>query len=195
MIINSTQPEALSKKAEESLILFKPGVPTSGLNDFPHKVYHVRLDDVKGEKGFSNPQQVSWRYILSDPTLTADDSKKTFGLEIRSLELNNERVKYEFQEIQYGNVIESTKTLLASLKDYPELNGEEEYEASYLRMIFIMMNAIWFRAAERKNDYFIPLPPYFFGLEPNKLYTSAEFLEIAKEAVPSFFFQDEPTDS
>jgi len=192
-ILSKSQPDALTM-AKECLAMLKPNALASDLEVFSHKVYHVRLDDLMGEETFSNAQHVSSRYILTDPTRTSGENS-TFGLEIRRHELDDENLRYCFQEIQYGETLNEMRVLLSSRRDFPELNGEEEHENSYLRLTAIMVHAIWFRAAERENDYFLALPPYFFGLEKNKLYTTTEFLEIARKAILSFAGDSEPTTS
>jgi hypothetical protein len=163
----------VSQRKPRGKVLLRGNKPEENL---PHKVFHVSLDDIASEKGFANANQVSWRHIHTD------SSGHHYAVEIR---LGASKDKHHFQEVHHGLMVDELKALITALEDMEELKGEE-YELAYLRIFAIKISALWLRAAERDNDYFIPLSPCFYGLIPGKLYAVPEFLEKAKEAVRIF---------
>ncbi len=136
------------------------------------KVFHISLSEIMSENGFENANPVSWRHIHTD-------SKGPCAIEIQ---LADEEKDHQFQEVDRGNMAEEYKTLLGAWDKIEELE-KEDYEIAYLRIFALKIGALWLRADERKNDYFIPLPPHFHGLVSGKMYRAEQFLEITRQAV------------
>ncbi|QJW90117.1 hypothetical protein HNV11_12385 [Spirosoma taeanense] len=140
-------------------------------NVLPHKVFHVNLSDIIAGKGFTNAHVVSWRHIYSDKHgSTAIETKV------------GESGDFLFHEAHSGPMVDEMKTLHLKLKKRKKLQSET-YEFAFLRMFALKISAIWLRAADRQNDYFVPLPPYFYGLEQGRLYPVSEFIAITQRAI------------
>ena len=110
------------------------------------------------------------------------DSKGPCAIEIQIASEENE---HRLQEVDRGNMVEEYKSLLAAWDEIKEFENKD-YEIAYLRIFALKIGALWLRAAERENDYFIPVPPHFHGLITGKLYPADQFLEIARQAVRTF---------
>ncbi|GAB2576080.1 hypothetical protein [Spirosoma areae] len=137
----------------------------------PHRIFHVKLSDIVSGQGFANAWVVAWRHLHTDKQgSTAVETKV------------DEHGKYLFHEAHSGPMVDEHKDLFANLTNREELQ-HEEYEHASLRLFALKITAVWLRAADRKNDYFIALPPYFYGLQAGKLYPSDEFIKITQNAI------------
>lgn len=140
------------------------------------RVFHIGLSEIISERGLDKANQVSWRYIHLD-------SKGPCAIEVQ---IGAAEKEHRFQEVDRGQMVEEYKALLTAWEDIKELNKEEEYEVAYLRIFALKIGALWLRAAERKNDFFIPIPPHFHGLISGKIYSADQFMDITREAVRTF---------
>ena len=139
------------------------------------RVFHITLDEIISENGFSNAELVSWRYIHMD-------SKGPCAIEIQ---VGADQKENRLLEVDRGQMIADYKSLLAVWNAIKELE-KEDFEIAYLRIFALKIGTLWLRATERKNDFFIPIPPHFHGLVSGKLYSADQFLDITRQAVHSF---------
>ncbi|MGF7218945.1 hypothetical protein GGR92_005124 [Spirosoma lacussanchae] len=137
----------------------------------PHKVYHAQLSDILSEVGFSQADVVSWRHLHTD-------QHGTVAVETRV----GKRGQYQVHEVHSGHMVDALKELYPALKKKKEIRTGD-YEYSFLRLFSLKICAVWLRADSREADYFMPLPPCFYGLERDKLYTCAEFTDIVRKAI------------
>lgn len=146
-----------------------------GEKHLPHKVFHVDLRDVTSDRGFTRARLVSWRYLHTDKQ----------GHTAVEVQLTDDGT-HRFHEAHSGPMVDEMKALQLSLVNREELH-HTNFEYAYLRLFALKICALWLRATTREHDYFVPLPPYFYGLQAGQLYTTGQFVEITQGAIRTFY--------
>lgn len=152
---------------------------------FHHRVFHASPRDLADGLGLVNAHQVAWRYLHTEP------DGRYAAHEVR---LGEKEDEHHFNEAQYGAMVDEMKALIPQILALEPVQ-KTEFELAYLRLSLLRINALWLRANERANDYFIPLSPCFYGLEAGKLYAAGPFLDIAAEAARQFLDHSAKPDS
>ena len=174
-ILHVTAPQGAINEYTNWTAKHRPGILLTAGSTYgstlPHKVLHAPLSDIISGRGFTNAQVMGWRHILTD-------RQGAVAVETRVDEKGN----YRFHEAHSGLMVDKMKATYPALINRTELQ-HDTYEFSFLRMFSLKICAIWLQASDRANDCFIPLPPYFYGLEADKLYTATDFITITQGAI------------
>lgn len=172
----------------ESLAVFqqKHGKPKRTLAEtkpdevHTHGVFHAKPEDLAAGLGLTKAELVSWQFHVHN------DHRAPVAHEVK-VPATGYNTVHTYQEMSHGQHVEDIKTILDKLEtDQPKELGQENYELCILRMPSLKIIAVWLRASRRELDWFVPIPPSFYGLKAMEMIDSAHFLKTAQLVAQKF---------
>lgn len=135
-------------------------------NSMPHRVFHFEITDIINKENIEKANFVAWRFLFKD------SNNYIQAFEMAEDHTDN---SYILQEVNYGPNVDEEKQLIDSLMVQDYLNG---YEYVLLRIAELKIKAGWLRSPgnDRSKDFFCPLSPAFYEMEPFKVLPSNDFM-------------------
>jgi hypothetical protein len=126
----------------------------------PHRVFHLGLDALVGEKPFAKAaKHVGWRAELVDRKKNA----------VAAAELAVTRAGLRFACVSRGPHATAGKEGAAAAERWSR-QAKTDSELALLRIPGAYCTALWLRSPDGTRDAFVPIAPCPPSLEPNRVY-------------------------
>jgi hypothetical protein len=138
----------------------------------PHPVYELTLDELDKGASFAAARITGWRYLL-----VAGSSV------IQAAELSHPTAAgggSTFNALTTGYA-KDMEGVLAKAENLPEVQ-KGSYEIRVLRVAALYVTALWLKDLKATADRFLPVPPTFPPVDPQRVYDAAAFLPLLQTA-------------
>jgi hypothetical protein len=137
----------------------------------PYRVYVLGLDDLAEGHGLEASQPVGWKYLVLRGDTVVQPVDLAGGTSGEDLQLSH---------VTQGPFVREAQGALDRVE---QLGGDKErsYELRYLSIPGLCLAALWLKDDRGEADKIIPVPPVPATLEPERVYSPAEFAEQLHE--------------
>ena len=138
----------------------------------PHKVYTMSIEALLSGKRVESAQHIAWRYVFR-----GDDQE----YHVAEISVNEADNSHTFHHVNHGRHIDGFIALYEQIHAHESVL-ERDYEINLLRVPACYVMAVWFKGADHKHEFLVPLAPVHKKFEAGRHYEADEFWDLLEAA-------------